>query len=188
MIRKLILLLAVLSLAACNEAANSDPASETKPIETASPPEAATAANAVTAEVQAESKPRLTLEQIQQELNVPHLSRPWTGDLDGMLERRVIRVLTVYGLGRYYVDHGQEKGITYELFKMFEDTLNKGRAKNHIRIHVVVIPGARHQRREVAIELRRGGQASVQCPGLAGGLVGAPDHSKCFDPRRQHIN
>ena len=47
------------------------------------------------------------------------------GDLDEMAERRVIRVLTVYRLGKYYIDNGREKGITYELFKMFEDSLNK---------------------------------------------------------------
>ena len=62
-----------------------------------------------------------------------------------MLERRVIRVLTVYGLGRYFVDNGREKGITYELFKMFEDDLNKTPEKKHIRIHVVFIPVARDE-------------------------------------------
>jgi len=88
---------------------------------------------------------RLTLEQIQQELDIPVVSKPWTGDLDGMLERRVIRVLTVYGLGRYYIDHGQEKGVTYELFKMFEDQLNKRQGSKHIRVHVVFIPVARDE-------------------------------------------
>jgi membrane-bound lytic murein transglycosylase MltF len=145
MIRKLFLLLAVLALVACNESATSDLESVSRPPETDIAPETATAPNAVNPESPAETRPRLTLEQIQQELNIPHLSKPWTGDLDGMLERRVIRVLTVYGLGRYYVENGQEKGITYELFKMFEDALNKTKGKKHIRTHVVFIPVARDE-------------------------------------------
>jgi membrane-bound lytic murein transglycosylase MltF len=88
---------------------------------------------------------RLTLEQIQQDLGIPALSEGWTGDLDGMVERRLIRVLTVYGLGTYYIDNGREKGITYELFKMFEDDLNERMGRKHVRIHVVFIPVARDE-------------------------------------------
>jgi membrane-bound lytic murein transglycosylase MltF len=62
-----------------------------------------------------------------------------------MVERRVIRVLTVYGLGRYFVDGGMEKGLTYELFKMFEDDINKSLKKKHIRIHVIFSPVARDE-------------------------------------------
>jgi hypothetical protein len=32
--------------------------------------------------------------------------KPWTGDLDGMIARRQIRVLTVYGKTFYFVDKG----------------------------------------------------------------------------------
>ena len=103
------------------------------------------AVEAVPADIQAEQAPRLTLEQLQQELDIPALSVPWTGDLDGMVERRVVRVLTVYGLGKYYIDDGREKGITYELMKMFEDELNKRYGKKNIRIHVVLIPVARDE-------------------------------------------
>ena len=99
----------------------------------------------VSSEIPEKSQPRLTLEQIHQELDIPVLSRPWTGDFDGMVERRVIRVLTVYGLGRYYIDNGQEKGMTYELFKMFEDNINKRLKKKHIRIHIIFIPVARDE-------------------------------------------
>ena len=33
------------------------------------------------------------------------------GDLDGMEERRVIRILTVYSVGHYYIEDGPGKGI-----------------------------------------------------------------------------
>ena len=37
----------------------------------------------------------------------------WTGDLDGMIARRVIRVLTVYSKTFYFVDKGIQRGISY---------------------------------------------------------------------------
>ena len=92
-----------------------------------------------------EKAPRMTLDQIQEDLDIPGLSRPWTGDLDGMVERRLVRVLTVYGLGRYYVDNGQEKGMTFELMKMFEGELNKRFGNKALPIHLVFIPVARDE-------------------------------------------
>ena len=62
-----------------------------------------------------------------------------------MVEHRVIRVLTVYGLGRYFLDGPQERGLTYALFKMFEDFVNEKMGTGHLRIHVVFIPVARDQ-------------------------------------------
>jgi membrane-bound lytic murein transglycosylase MltF len=69
----------------------------------------------------------------------------WTGDLDGMRERRVLRVLTVYSVGRYYMDGAQEKGLVRESTRLFEDFINKRYDRKHARIHVVVIPVARNQ-------------------------------------------
>ena len=42
--------------------------------------------------------------------------KPWTGDLDGMIARRVIRVLTVYSKTFYFVDKGIQRGATYDSF------------------------------------------------------------------------
>ena len=42
--------------------------------------------------------------------------KPWTGDLDGMIERRVIRVLTVYSKTIYFVDKGVQRGATYDIW------------------------------------------------------------------------
>jgi hypothetical protein len=35
----------------------------------------------------------------------------WTGDLDGMIQRRVIRVLTTYSKTNYFVDQGIQRGL-----------------------------------------------------------------------------
>jgi membrane-bound lytic murein transglycosylase MltF len=82
---------------------------------------------------------------IEARVGIKPLRDPWTGDLDIMAEKRTIRVLTVYGLGRYYLDGAQEKGMTYEWFKMFEDYVNQQAGTKHLKIHVVFIPVARDQ-------------------------------------------
>lgn len=140
-----LIFLILFSLSSCSEP--TDPSTTAQgSVAESTPVEQLVVESAIDANTTVESgKARLTLEQIQRELDIPIVSKPWTGDLDGMLERRVIRVLTVYGLGKYHIDHGQEKGITYELFKMFEDELNKRQGSKHIRIHVVFIPVARDE-------------------------------------------
>lgn len=70
---------------------------------------------------------------------------PWTGDLDGMEERRVIRVLTVYGLPRYFLDGPEERGVTFELFKQFEEFLNQRLDRGHLKVYTVLIPVARDE-------------------------------------------
>jgi len=146
MIKKLSFLLFFILTVACNDSATSEPtASAISPELASTVEETAPEEDAASSDIEEESLSRLSLEQIQQELDIPVLSRPWTADLDGMVERRVIRVLTVYGLGRYFVDNGREKGITYELFKMFEDNINKRLKKKHIRIHIIFIPVARDE-------------------------------------------
>jgi hypothetical protein len=39
------------------------------------------------------------------------VAQKWTGDLDGMIERRLIRVLTVYSKTTFFVDKGAQLGI-----------------------------------------------------------------------------
>jgi membrane-bound lytic murein transglycosylase MltF len=75
--------------------------------------------------------------------------QPWTGDLDGMIERGRIRVLTIYSKTFYFVDKGIQRGATYDLFRLFEEDLNKRLAQEkklkqkHLKVRVVFIPVAR---------------------------------------------
>ncbi|MEH6633928.1 MAG: transporter substrate-binding domain-containing protein [Halioglobus sp.] len=71
--------------------------------------------------------------------------RPRFGDLDVMQAGRTIRVLTVYSVGRYYLDNAEEKGLVRESTKHFENFINKRFKRKHVRIHVVIIPVARNQ-------------------------------------------
>ena len=75
----------------------------------------------------------------------PLLVETFTGDLDGMIERRVIRVLTVQNPILYFVDQGREVGITYETIKAFEAQLNKRLGNKVVTVHVIAIPVARDQ-------------------------------------------
>ncbi|PWT93061.1 MAG: lytic transglycosylase F [Acidobacteria bacterium] len=70
------------------------------------------------------------------------LTDKWTGDLDAMQKRRVIRVLTVFSKTYYFVDKGQPRGIVYEAMKQFEDNFNKKVKAGHLRIHIIFIPVA----------------------------------------------
>ncbi|MEJ2515297.1 MAG: transporter substrate-binding domain-containing protein [Gammaproteobacteria bacterium] len=70
---------------------------------------------------------------------------PWTGDLDGMVERRIIRVLTAHSPVLYFVDRGRQRGMVYELVRRFEKHLNAELARRHIRVHLIILPVARDE-------------------------------------------
>ena len=73
------------------------------------------------------------------------VTTPWTGDLDGMIERRIIRVLVPYSKTFYFVDQGAQYGLAYDLFQLFEKELNKKLGKRHIRVGLFFIPAARDE-------------------------------------------
>ena len=70
---------------------------------------------------------------------------PWTGDLEGMTERRMIRVVVPYGGYMYYFDDGEPRGAAWELTKRFETYLNNEMGRRNVRVFVVVIPLSRDQ-------------------------------------------
>jgi hypothetical protein len=51
--------------------------------------------------------------------------QPWKGDLDGMVERRYIRMLVTFSKTNYFLDGAKQYGATYDGGKHFEDFLNK---------------------------------------------------------------
>jgi len=53
------------------------------------------------------------------------LGGAWKGDLDGMIERRVIRVLVPYSRTLYFNDAGRERGITADNVRDFERFVNQ---------------------------------------------------------------
>jgi membrane-bound lytic murein transglycosylase MltF len=72
------------------------------------------------------------------------VNKPWTGDFDGMVARRRIRILTPYNRTHYFIDKGRPRGIVYDLGVKLEEDLNiRLKTKPATKIHVVLVPTTR---------------------------------------------
>jgi membrane-bound lytic murein transglycosylase MltF len=69
----------------------------------------------------------------------------WTGDLDGMLQRNLIRVLVVENRTHYVVDGATLRGLTYDACEKFEDDLNRKLGRRALRVNVAYLPVHRDQ-------------------------------------------
>ena len=66
------------------------------------------------------------------------------GDLDGMLERRQIRVLVPYSRTFFFVDEsGSQRGLSHAFMEAFEGFLNERLDQGHLRVRVVYVPVTR---------------------------------------------
>ena len=70
-------------------------------------------------------------------------NKPWFGDFDKLLERRMIRVLVPYSRTLYYTDKGRERGLTAELVRDFEQYLNRKYRSGKRPVTVYLIPVTR---------------------------------------------
>lgn len=72
-------------------------------------------------------------------------AKPWIGDFDAMLERRVIRFLVPYSRTLYFNDKGRERGLTAELARDYEQYVNKRYASQLGKrpVTVLLIPTTR---------------------------------------------
>ena len=70
---------------------------------------------------------------------------PFTGDLDEMVKRRVIRVGVTFNRTHYFIDKGQQRGLAYESIKQFEDDLNADLKTGNLKVHVAAVPLSRDQ-------------------------------------------
>src|SRR4029453_17038661 len=83
----------------------------------------------------------------------PH-HQPWTGDLSGMVERRMIRVLTTFSKTQYFIDRGTPRGTAYDQGKLLEDELNKSAGTGNLKIAVQFVPVSRNELLPALIEGR----------------------------------
>jgi membrane-bound lytic murein transglycosylase MltF len=140
------------------------------------PPASASPASAPASDVAAKPEPATpspppVAESPAPEANAPRegaagsidlANRPWVGDLDGMVERRVIRALVVPSKTFYFVENGRQRGISYEALKAFEDELNGKLGRRHIKVLVVFIPTSYDKLVPALVE----GRADVAVAGL----------------------
>jgi len=87
----------------------------------------------------------------------------WTGDLDGMLERRYIRALVLYNKTNFFYDGPQPRGITYEALKEFEKFLNAKLNTRDKPVHLIFIPVSP----EEALQRMRDGRGDIAASNLA---------------------
>ena len=73
------------------------------------------------------------------------VDKPFTGDFDEMVKHRAIRVAVTFNRTHYFIDRGQERGITYEALKAFESDLNTELKTGNLKVHVVIVPLSRDQ-------------------------------------------
>jgi len=72
--------------------------------------------------------------------NLDVLYQPWTGDLDGIVERRLVRALVPLSKTDYFLDAGEQRGLSYEAAVMFQDQLDANLGPDDLRVHVAMIP------------------------------------------------
>jgi membrane-bound lytic murein transglycosylase MltF len=79
-------------------------------------------------------------------LTLTQITIPWTGDLDGMADRRLVRVLTAFSKTQYFIDRGTPRGTAYDQGKLLEAELNKALGKSDATtIHVQFVPLSRNE-------------------------------------------
>ena len=64
----------------------------------------------------------------------------FTGDIDEMITRKVIRVGVTPSRTFYFVDKGVQRGVAYEYGQMMEDRVNAKVGSKNIKVHVFFVP------------------------------------------------
>jgi membrane-bound lytic murein transglycosylase MltF len=68
------------------------------------------------------------------------LDERFTGDLDGMVTRRLIRAGVTVNRTHYFIDRGTQRGAAYESLMNFEAALNARLKTGPLKLHVAVVP------------------------------------------------
>ena len=111
------------------------------------------------------------------------IDKPFTGDFDAMVARRIIRAGVPFNRTFYFIDHGTQRGLSYEYLVMFEAALNKQLKSGPLGIHVVLVPMSA----EALIPALRAGAIDM----VVAQLTVTPERSKLVDftiPTRRHVN
>jgi membrane-bound lytic murein transglycosylase MltF len=107
----------------------------------------------------------------------------FTGDLDQMVKRRLIRAGVSYNRTNYFVERGVQRGATYEHLKHFEEQLNRVLKTGNLRVHVVYLPMPRDR----MLQALANGQIDL----AEGQLTVTPERKAIVDfgtPYRQNVN
>jgi membrane-bound lytic murein transglycosylase MltF len=142
--------LLVLSMSALMAPACGSGASTTTPAAASPSPSSSPSGSPVTAEAEV---PEPAPEATPMPPGLAPFAKPWKGDFDGMVKRRIIRVLAVQNPVLYAVDRGREVGLTYETVRAFENAINRKLGNNTVKVYVIILPVPRN---ELLSRLERG--------------------------------
>ena len=92
-----------------------------------------------------EPLPPLAYESALPEAVRAQLNESFAGDLDELVERRLVRIGVTFNRTHYFVDRGVQRGVTYEYGKLMEDELNKRRRTGNLRVAFWFVPLPRDQ-------------------------------------------
>jgi membrane-bound lytic murein transglycosylase MltF len=98
---------------------------------------------------------------------------PWTGDLEGMIQRRYIRMLVTFSKTNYFIDLAEQHGATYDAGKAFEKFVNARLRTGNLPVHVLFIPVSRDRLFQALVE----GRGDI----AAAGLTITPERQKVVD-------
>jgi membrane-bound lytic murein transglycosylase MltF len=108
----------------------------------------------------------------------------WTGDFDGMVKRRLIRILTPYSKTHYFIDRGVPRGIVYDGGMKLEAEVNaRLKTTPAKKIHVVFVPTSRDALYESLVE----GRGDI----ISANVTITPERQKLVDftvPARTNVN
>lgn len=164
---KCLIPLSIVVLAGCGDAKRTETAAQEKPSQSqVAPPQATPPQVTPTNESQA---PPPAASDIEERL----AREKWTGDLDGIAKRRMLRVLVVPGKLGFFFNGSQMQGAMYDFVREFEAFLNKKLNTGNAAINAVFVPVAR----EKLIPMLAEGRGD-----LVATLVGAnPEREKLVD-------
>jgi membrane-bound lytic murein transglycosylase MltF len=111
------------------------------------------------------------------------LNKPFKGDLDEMVERRLVRIGVPYSRTHYFVDQGVQRGSAYEYGRLMEDELNKRRKTGNLKVAFWFVPLPRDQLLPALVD----GKVDM----VIAGLAVTPERQKLVDftnPTRKNVN
>ena len=111
------------------------------------------------------------------------LDERFTGDLDEMVKRRLVRVGVSYNRTLYFVDQGAQRGAAYEYTRLMEEELNKRRKTGNLKVNFWIVPLPPDQQLQALVD----GKVDM----VIGQLTVTPERQQLVDftnPTRTGVN
>jgi membrane-bound lytic murein transglycosylase MltF len=111
------------------------------------------------------------------------LDKKFMGDLDEMVERRLVRIGVPFSRTHYFVDQGVQRGSAYEYGRLMEDELNKRLKTGNLRVAFWFVPLSRDRLLPALVD----GKVDM----VIAGLAVTPERQKLVDftnPTREDVD